>query len=278
MIEQRAISLISNNTRIDGGRRVPESVIERDYCLSWFLFGLAHSPLRELLVFKGGTALRRCHFQDYRFSEDLDFTLTEERPLSDIIEHFDDLFEWVNDESGIEFGLGKQEEPHENNYTFYLTYIGPLPGKAREVKVDISFREIILQPIEERTIIQTYDEYSDFIEDATIQVYSLDEVIIEKICALHSPARNEPRDLYDIHYLIEGEGVEIDFLIEDIDKKLRFKGYSLEKRRGEFEKKESRLKKLWKTRLQAQMVSLPEFDDVFRAVKRTFRQAGLLDE
>ncbi len=278
MIEQRAISLISNNTRIDGGRRVPESVIERDYCLSWFLFGLAHSPLRQLLVFKGGTALRRCHFQDYRFSEDLDFTLTEERPLSDIIEHFDDLFEWINDESGIEFGLGKQEEPHENNYTFYLTYIGPLPGKAREVKVDISFREIILQPIEERTIIQTYDEYSDFIDDVTIQVYSLDEVIIEKICALHSPARNEPRDLYDIHYLIEGEGVEIDFLIEDIDKKLRFKGYSLEKRRGEFEKKESRLKKLWKTRLQAQMVSLPEFDEVFRAVKRAFRQAGLLDE
>lgn len=276
MIEQRAISLISNNTRIDGGRRVPESVIERDYCLSWFLFGLAHSPLRELLVFKGGTALRRCHFQDYRFSEDLDFTLTEERPLSDIIEHFDDLFEWVNDESGIEFGLGKQEEPHENNYTFYLTYIGPLPGKAREVKVDISFREIILQPIEERTIIQTYDEYSDFIEEATIQVYSLDEVIIEKICALHSPARNEPRDLYDIHYLIEGEGVEIDFLIEDIDKKLRFKGYSLEKRRGEFEKKESRLKKLWEIRLDAQMVSLPEFDEVFRSVKRTFRQAGLL--
>ena len=76
------------------------------------------------------------------------------------------------------------------------------------MKVDISFRETILQPIQELPIIQTYDEYSDFIDDATIQVYSLEEVIIEKICALHSPSRTEPRDLYDIYYLTEEEGIE----------------------------------------------------------------------
>ncbi len=149
MIEQRAISLISNSSQDDGGRRVPEAVIERDYCLSWFLFGLANSPLRDLLVFKGGTAMRRCHFQDYRFSEDLDFTMVDERPLEDVLGHLDDIFEWILEENGIEFGLGKKEDPYENNYTFYLTYIGPLPGKAKEVKVDISFRETILQPIQE---------------------------------------------------------------------------------------------------------------------------------
>ena len=87
----------------------------------------------------------------------------------------------------------------------------------RDVKVDISFRETILQPIEELSIIQTYEEYTDFLEDATIQVYSLNEVVIEKICALHSPSRNEPRDLYDIYYLTEQAGVEIDFLIDDVD-------------------------------------------------------------
>ena len=57
MIEQKNISLISNKTYRAGGRRIPETVIERDYCLSWFLFGLAQSPLKESLVFKGGTAL-----------------------------------------------------------------------------------------------------------------------------------------------------------------------------------------------------------------------------
>ncbi len=278
MIGQRAISRISNNHYKEGDRRVPEAVIERDYCLSWFLFGLANSPLRNDLVFKGGTALRRCHFRDYRFSEDLDFTLAEDKSLDEVIRQLDNLFEWVNDESGIQFGLGKQESPHANNYTFYLTYVGPLPGKEKNVKVDISFREILLHPVEERPIIRTYEEYSDFIEDATIKVYSLNEVAIEKICALHSPSRNEPRDLYDIYYLTEGEGVKIDNLVDDVDAKLQCKGHSLEARRGEFEKKEARLKSLWEKRLSTQMVSLPEYDDVFRAVKRTFRQAGLLAE
>ena len=54
----------------------PRTVIERDYVLAWFLTGLAGHPLRDVLAFKGGTALRRCWFADYRFSEDLDFTLT----------------------------------------------------------------------------------------------------------------------------------------------------------------------------------------------------------
>jgi predicted nucleotidyltransferase component of viral defense system len=38
-----------------------------------------------VLAFKGGTALRRCWFEDYRFSEDLDFTLTWAITLEDIL-------------------------------------------------------------------------------------------------------------------------------------------------------------------------------------------------
>ena len=50
-------------------------VLERDYLLSWVLAGIGAVPeLRETLVFKGGTALKKCYFGDYRFSEDLDFT------------------------------------------------------------------------------------------------------------------------------------------------------------------------------------------------------------
>ena len=79
MIPQRNISLISNTLVTAGGRRIPEAVIERDYVLAWFLTGLAGHPLRDVLAFKGGTALRRCWFENYRFSEDLDFTLTKNR-------------------------------------------------------------------------------------------------------------------------------------------------------------------------------------------------------
>ncbi len=85
MIPQRNISLISNKLVSTGGRRIPEAVIERDYVLAWFLTGLAGHPLRAVLAFKGGTALRRCWFEDYRFSEDLDFTLTRPITLEDIL-------------------------------------------------------------------------------------------------------------------------------------------------------------------------------------------------
>ena len=79
MIPQRNLSLLSNRLARTGGRRIPEAVLERDYCLAWFLVGLSQSSLREHLVFKGGTALKRCYFDDYRFSEDLDFTLASEK-------------------------------------------------------------------------------------------------------------------------------------------------------------------------------------------------------
>lgn len=54
MIPQRNLSLLSNRLARAGGRRVVEAVLERDYCLAWFLVGLSRSPLREALVFKGG--------------------------------------------------------------------------------------------------------------------------------------------------------------------------------------------------------------------------------
>jgi uncharacterized protein len=45
---------------------------------------MAESDLRPVLAFKGGTALKGCYFADYRFSEDLDFTLREALPFEEI--------------------------------------------------------------------------------------------------------------------------------------------------------------------------------------------------
>jgi predicted nucleotidyltransferase component of viral defense system len=56
---------------------LPWDVLERDYVLSWVLAGVTQvDALRDTIVFKGGTALRKCYFGDYRFSEDLDFSGT----------------------------------------------------------------------------------------------------------------------------------------------------------------------------------------------------------
>src|SRR5271170_3437717 len=101
MIPQRNLALLSNRLARDGGRRIPEAVLERDYCLAWFLIGLSRTPLRERLAFKGGTALKRCYFGDYRFSEDLDFTLTSEAPFDLIRKELDPVFAEVQRSGGI---------------------------------------------------------------------------------------------------------------------------------------------------------------------------------
>jgi uncharacterized protein len=61
---------------------VRDQQIEKDYILSWILFGIAkHEQLSKAIVFKGGTVLKKVYFEDYRFSEDLDFTLLNMRKI-----------------------------------------------------------------------------------------------------------------------------------------------------------------------------------------------------
>lgn len=55
---------------------VPESTVERDYVQNWLLFGLSKISLEMAL--KGETGIRKVYIEDYRFSDDLDFTLLEE--------------------------------------------------------------------------------------------------------------------------------------------------------------------------------------------------------
>jgi len=57
MIPHRIISLLANRLAKEGGRRLREEVLERDYCLAWLLAGVAESEIKAVLGFKGGTGL-----------------------------------------------------------------------------------------------------------------------------------------------------------------------------------------------------------------------------
>ena len=279
MIPQRSRSLLANRLARAGGRRIPEAVLERDYCLAWFLVGLSRVPLRDLLAFKGGTALKRCYFGEYRFSEDLDFTLTDDVPFETIRSELDPLFEEVRRASGVVFRFDREDrQSHANSHTFYLGYEGPLPARAAaQVKVDVTIKERVVRPLAAAPVVRGYDEYADLPDGATVRAYSLEEIAAEKVVALGDRARNEPRDLYDIWHLTNEGHVDLPHLRDDVEAKLDFRGRKLPDLAGEFKKKEPRLKALWTKRLAAQMADLPEFDGVFRAVQRALRQADLID-
>ena len=278
MIPQRNLSLLSNRLARGGGRRIPETVLERDYCLAWFLIGLSRSSLREHLVFKGGTALKRCYFGDYRFSEDLDFTLAVEMPLESLLAGLEEVYTQVHSASGIPFRYSREDrQKHQNSHTFYLSYEGPLPAASpKEVKVDITIAECFVLPIEDRAVLRGYDEYADLTDDSKVRVYALDEIGVEKIVALTDRARNEPRDLYDVWYLTSENHVDLAMLTSEIDAKLEFRGRSRDTIGEEFKKQEARLRRLWSPRLGSQLAELPSFEDVFRSVRRSLRAAELI--
>ena len=276
MIPQRDLSLLSNRLAERGGRRVPEIILERDYCLSWFLVGLSRSPLRDRLAFKGGTALKKCYFSEYRFSEDLDFTLIRETSWQEIERHLVVAFDETRRASGVEFRLDRVDRhSHENSHTFYLGYEGPLPrARGNTVKTDITIRERIVLPLEDRPVLRGYEEYRDLPEDAGIRVYSLEEVAVEKTVALMDRARNEPRDLYDLWFLTAGGHVRLGDLLSHTVQKLEYRGLALAQVGSEFAFKEARYHRLWHVRLAAQMADLPEFDSVYREVRRGLRRGG----
>ncbi len=76
LINKDQILLIANET----GLR--PNIVEKDYVLGWLLAAIHENPTySNSWVFKGGTCLKKCYFETYRFSEDLDFTLRDSSQL-----------------------------------------------------------------------------------------------------------------------------------------------------------------------------------------------------
>jgi uncharacterized protein len=240
---------------------------------------MSATPLKDILAFKGGTAIKKCYIPDYRFSEDLDFTLREETAFETIKGHLDDAFGRTEEASGIKISFSRYDRhSHENSHTFYLAYEGPLPGAAcKEVKVDITIRERVVFPVEALPVLKAYTEYRDLPTNAMIGVYSLKEIAAEKIVALFDPARNEPRDLYDLWHLTGNTLVDLADLTHALASKAEFRNRTMTDAKDIFLRKEARLKKLWSIRLATQIAELPEFDELYRAVTRELRQGFLLE-
>src|SRR5579864_9710043 len=94
------VSEILENSREWGLR---PDVVEKDYVLVWLLAGISAQPLTKEWIFKGGTCLKKCYFETYRFSEDLDFTLRKEDQLDEefLRGTFEEVVAWVTDQSGL---------------------------------------------------------------------------------------------------------------------------------------------------------------------------------
>ncbi len=133
MISQKHISKLSNRLSMNNDFRITETIIEKDYIISWILIGLSENSLKNNLIFKGGTCLKKCFFLDYRFSEDLDFTLDSEISIEKIIEGFSDISGNIMSQSGVKTNIDIDNiVKHRNAFTFFINYEGPLYGRREK--------------------------------------------------------------------------------------------------------------------------------------------------
>lgn len=202
MISRQEIMDISRNINL------PVTIIEKDYVLGWVLAGISNHPeISSNWIFKGGTCIKKCYINAYRFSDDLDFTVTQPdlQKESFLIKTFRDITYWVYDNSGIElpqelisFDIYKNLRS-KVSIQEKISYRGPMKpgGDLPRIKLDLTDDEVlILDPV----LRKIYHPYSDRNEN-NMQVfcYPYEELFAEKIRALGERLR--PRDLYDVIYL-----------------------------------------------------------------------------
>jgi predicted nucleotidyltransferase component of viral defense system len=184
-------------TRRANDEQLPAQTIERDYLLAQLCADIGTIGDKRL-VFKGGTLLRLCYFEDYRYSADLDFSAVNGLSKSD----------GVAIVAAAALACKKRLELPEfavaeaDGASAWVTYVGPLGAKPRTIKLDISDDELV----EEHQRVLMQPRWPDLPEGAAIEGYTLDEAAAEKLRCIAE--RLQCRDLYDIHELLDGKHVD----------------------------------------------------------------------
>ena len=127
--------------------------IEKDYVLGWLLSGIAeNAELANTWVFKGGTCLRKCYYETYRFSEDLDFTIIEGGPEepAHLLRIFEDVAAWVREASGIDVVVDDRSFKRTRNKRGRATTLGKVAYRGPnaspsmpKVKFDLTSDELL---------------------------------------------------------------------------------------------------------------------------------------
>jgi predicted nucleotidyltransferase component of viral defense system len=216
--------------RVTEWQLTPE-VIEKDYVLGWLLWGIGDDPvLGHSWVFKGGTCLKKCYIETYRFSEDLDFTVLPGGPYvpEEIEPHLLALLARVSDASGINFAVRPpllKLRPGGLSVEGRVYYTGPRGAAAARVKLDITANETVVRPPVLRDIRHPYPDALP--GPARVRCYSFEELFAEKLRAMAQ--RGRPRDLYDIVNLFRRNDLRLypDEIRAALVEKCAFKGIAV---------------------------------------------------
>ena len=182
--------------------KYPLHIAEKDYLLALVLQVITDSALGKTLIFKGGTALHHCYLEQYRFSEDLDFSanrqpmeLGEARKIFADIDYLQIKKDYL---SGATIKIEK------------LQYAGPLT-QPNSLKVEIDFLQNVALPP------QTLAYHNVWGLEFSVAVMDIREICAEKIRAMSDRARY--RDFYDMYLVLDTHDIDLKEVVELVKKK-----------------------------------------------------------
>ena len=233
--------------------------IERDYILAHAVSAIANYDTADRLVFKGGTSLRLIHFDDFRYSADLDFSVlvgTRDEAVALIGDAFRGRGDVIPQ---LTLAVGDQ---------LRILYVGPL-GRERSVKLDLAANELVVNT-ERKPMRPIWDD----VPAAEVAVYTLLEAASEKLRSLLQ--RSLCRDFYDLYILLCIERVDGQEAVELFRRKARHLNLNPNAFGDRYDQRMSRYEARWATELGNYMREVPPFNEVEMRVKQVLRQANLL--
>lgn len=273
MILQKEIVTIAEQ------KGVLKSTIDKDWVLGHFLGAIySEAKLREALIFKGGTCLKKCWFPDYRFSEDLDFTC---RDTAFELKHTHlDFIGWhVKENAGILSHVESLKpllfQDKLTGYEAVIKFWGsdhpkneapPAPDRWHtKIKIEITLYEKLIFPQTERKLIHSYSDQVALNPNA-ISCYVIEEMLSEKLRSMIQRSYTAPRDYYDIWYLSNNiKELNWPKIVEAFHEKMKFKGHTFTGI-DQFinDDNDKKLKGAWKNSLGHQIAvdQLPGYDVV----------------
>jgi predicted nucleotidyltransferase component of viral defense system len=239
---------------------VSANVVERDYVLAHVIASLALLGAPDGLIFKGGTALRLCYFDEFRYSADLDFSLVA-LDKDDALTVLASALATCKD--ALDFPrLELHREPSDG-----VTYVGPL-GRERRLKLDLAENELVVETTH-ASLIRRYEDHPD--PSPSVCAYTLEEQGAEKLrCVIQ---RLQCRDPFDLHRLFVTERVSAPASFEVFERKARHLGIDPAVFDERLEARLPQYRSRWDDELEEHVgAGVPEFEATMRELRRALRQ------
>ncbi|MBM3126543.1 MAG: nucleotidyl transferase AbiEii/AbiGii toxin family protein [Chloroflexi bacterium] len=196
------------------------AIVQQDYAISYLLVAIAQTAgLGEKIVLKGGTALKKLYYPNYRFSEDLDYSTLKLGALpkrDELLQTAVTRMAGLLQERGpfdvqVEPLILRQPHPGQQiAYTVRVRFPDQRQALCR-LKVEITVDEPVFLEVREHPILHNFEET---IETGVLG-YALEEIVAEKLRALLQSrqklakrgwgASRVCRDYYDLWYILGRE-------------------------------------------------------------------------